>query len=179
MQRFSPSQIAPNSLSTPNLGAALSAAIADNKKLVVGELFTNGQPVALKMEGYVTTNGINVDDKFGAHTLGFSFNDAKELEAFQALYKFFDKAEGIDSNWGVQDMVKGDKIYLKLKVGKNGNYNAKSNLKQWNPKNPDNAPATRGQKVDVEADLKTYFSVEEKKCGFYLTVTNLLFDTSK
>lgn len=177
MESTAPSQIDVSAIALEvDLGEELAQAIADGKKLVTGELSANKRPVVLLLDGYLSTTGIQVDEKYGSHTIGFQFNENTELEAFQKLLKFFDSLP-LDATWAVQDMVKNKRLYLKLKQKGNA-YTAQSNIK-LNPKNATNAPLARFQKVQVEVELHTYFGLDNKKCGFYFDIFNLTFDTTK
>lgn len=160
---------------TSDISTLVSGAAADGKKLVVTDLTINDELVSLKLVGYLTTNAIQVDSKYGSHTIGFAFDEESDLAAFTALYKFFDD-NILGADWKVVDMIRNKRIYLKLKV-KNNQYVTRSNIK-LTPKTALDAPLTRNQKVEVQVDLKAYYSLgEEKSCGFYFDIFNILFDT--
>lgn len=175
-----PSEIKSTELSADNdIKEALAKAAEDGSKLVISKLLRNGRQASLKLKGYLTTNAIEVNDTFGNHSIGFAFNDDSQLDAFLDLYKYFD-ALGLDSDWNVVDMIRKKCIYLKLKIGKNNQYKARTNVK-LNPKTAANAPLVRHQQLEVQVDLNAYYSLDEgkKTCGFYFDIFNIVFDTSK
>jgi hypothetical protein len=174
-----PSQVKVDQLtfadSVPNL---ITQALEKNKKLTVCDVLQNDQVVSLKLVGHLTTNAIQVDSNFNGHSIGFEFDDDADLEAFLELYKVFDTVAALELK--VVDMVRQKRIYLKLKINPKTNaYVTRSNVK-LSPKSPGDAPLVRYQKVEVQVDLKAYFSIEDPKtCGFYFDMFNILFDTSK
>ncbi len=170
-----PSQITPSTMtSRTDLVPELDVAKASGKNLIVTELLVDKSPLVLKMIGHLTTDAIQVDEKYGSHTIGFAFNDPADLEAFSKLVEYFDECPIVNSEWKIVDMIKNDRLYLKLK-NKNNKYFTRSNLKLV-PKSAADAPLVRYQNVEVQAEVKAYFSLDNKSCGFYLDIFNLLFE---
>ena len=128
---------------TSDISTLVSGAAADGKKLVVTDLTINDELVSLKLVGYLTTNAIQVDSKYGSHTIGFASSHVLIV---------------LDLELQVNTFVAN---HIKL-----------------TPKTALDAPLTRNQKVEVQVDLKAYYSLgEEKSCGFYFDIFNILFDT--
>lgn len=175
---FTPSEAALEQLtSSEDIATMIVNGAAEKKKLVTADLLIKDAQVSLKLVGSLVTNAIMVDEKYGTHSIGFAFDDNADLVSFLEMYKFFDNLN-LGADWKVVDMIRNKRIYLKLKI-KNNQYVPRTNIK-WSPKNAADAPLVRYQKVEVQVDLKSYFSLEDpKSCGFYFDIYNILFDTSK
>ena len=145
------------------------------KAVYCSNLVIGKTPVCLRLKGFLTTNGVTVSD-YGQHSIGFHFAEESEMDAFAKLMEVFDNDgfKVIDSEWSIKDIIKNDRIYLKLKT-KNDKYTTRSNIK-LDPKKAADAPLFRNQNVEVHLELNAYFGLEDKSCGLYCTVFNLIFE---
>lgn len=147
----------------------LASLLATDKKIVVEDYLYDGSGLSLNLVGLMTGDSISVST-WGQHSLGFSFTDDKDLEA---LIKLIEGFAVPSPEWTVTNPVKNDRLYLKLKT-KNNQYVMKSNIK-LNAKKPETAPLGRYQQIEAQVDVKMYYSLENKTCGFYLDLFNLHF----
>lgn len=150
----------------------------DGKKfLVMGGFKAGKSAFKLLLEGELSTNGISVAefDKTNFYSLGIQFDREEDLDSFakfnNALAKFIN-----DDDWEISNLVKDDKIYLKLKTNQKRNaFEVVSNIK-LDPKRPQDSGLFRGQKVTVTAELGCYFNLNQKKAGLTLNVRKLNFE---
>lgn len=143
-----------------------------SSKIVVGALMLDNKPITVSLVGQLPTGVINVAD-WGAHSLAFTFDDEQDMKAYGRFTEKVATLPGLDATWTVKDPINKDRLYLKLKT-KNDNYTFKTNLK-LNAKKPGEAPLIRYQSVEVQADVKLYFSFDNKTCGMYLDIFNINF----
>lgn len=156
-----------------DLTHAFVDAEGSNKKVVYTELVVNKKPVTLLLKGQLMTDAIQIS-QYGHHSIGFAFLDDKDKEDFMKLCDVFDDMSELNGDWTVSELIKNDRLYVKLK-NKNNRYSFRSNIK-LDPKKAENTPIYRYQNVDIEVDVKAYFSYEEKKCGVYLEVRTITFE---
>lgn len=166
------------SVSNVDLKKAIKRYDDDGKKFLVMGGFKAGKSVfKLLLEGELTTNGISVSefDKTTFYSIGIQFDREEDLDAFakfnSALIKFIN-----DDDWDISNLVKDDKIYLKLKTNQKRNaFEVVSNVK-LDPKRPQESGLFRGQKVVVTAELGCYFNLNQKKAGLTLNIRKLKFE---
>lgn len=144
-------------------------------EMVFTDLLYDGKPFCLHLQGTLAGDAIQAS-QFGPHTIGFNFEDPTEEGAFERLTDVFDNFDAVDSNWKINNMLKRDKLYIKLKV-KNNKYAVRTNVK-LNPKNYANAPLHKYGGIDVYAELKAYFNTEKQETGFYFDISKIDFATS-
>ena len=147
------------------------------KFLLMGGFKTGKTAFKLLLEGELTTNGISVAefDKTNFYSLGLQFDREEDLDAFTKFNNCLIKFIG-DDDWEISNLVKDDKIYLKLKTNQKKNaFEVVSNVK-LDPKRPQESGLFRGQKLTVTAELGCYFNLNTKKAGLTLTVRKLNFE---
>lgn len=167
------SEIPSKAISTQiDLARALSDAKSSEKPMVFTDMVVDKKPIVAKLKGYLTTDAIQVS-QYGHHSIGFSFCESEDLELFQKLSEVLDTISEL-RGWELGDLVKNDRLYLKLKH-KNNRYLVRSNVK-LEPKKAENAPIYRYQNVDVDVEVKAWFNVADKKCALYLEVRSLYFE---
>lgn len=135
----------------------------------------------LVMAGELTTNGITTAEfgKVISYSFGFRFNDEDDLQAFEKLNDLIiqyleDQNQKVDE-WDITNLVKDDKIYIKLKTNHKKTFQVISNVR-IDPKRLQDAPLFRGQKVEVIAEVSIYFNLVDKKAGIVLGARKITFD---
>lgn len=146
----------------------------ESKPIVYTDLVVDETPLCFHLIGTLTSDAIMVS-QYGQHTIGFEFGNPAEQVAFGRLMNFFDTVPGLDGEWKVTDLLKNQRLYLKLKH-KNNKYVFGSNV-ELDPRKAVTAPFRRGQKVDAYVALKAYFNSKEKQCGFYFEVLDVKVET--
>lgn len=138
----------------------------------------------LVLTGELTTNGIT-SSEFGkviAYSFGFRFDNEEDLEAFEKLnemiVRFLEEQNQKPDDWDLTNIVKDDKIYIKLKTNHKKTFQVLSNVK-LDPKRLADIGIYRGQKVEVIAELSVYFNLLEKKAGIVLGARKLTFDVEE
>lgn len=135
----------------------------------------------LILNGELTTNGITVSEfgKVMSYSFGFRFDDEDNLEAFDKLNEmiinYLDDQNQKSDDWDITNLVKDDKIYIKLKTNHKKTFQVLSNVK-LDPKRLQDNGLYRGQKVEVVAELSVYFNLLDKKAGIVLGPRKLTFD---
>ena len=138
----------------------------------------------LVLNGELTTNGITVSEfgKVMSYSFGFRFSDEEDLEAFEKLnemiIRFLDDQNQKSDDWDITNLVKDDKIYIKLKTNHKKTFQVLSNVK-LDPKRLQDNGLYRGQKVEVVAEISVYFNLVDKKAGIVLGARKLTFDVEE
>lgn len=154
----------------------------EKKFLTFAPFKLDKRPLLITFDGIVACDRILVSDfdKFESYSLAIEFDDDEISEIFSTfsetisshLLKFTENA----SDWTLTDIVKGDKIYLKIKFDKK----LKTPLFQSNiPINYKKIHDTKfyqGQKVTVTANVNFYMNVAEKVGGPTLVIKALDFE---
>jgi len=109
-----------------------------------------------------------------SYSLSIELEDDALLEQFSEISAFI--ADVVGEGWTQTEIVKDDKIYLKIKFNKNGKApifkcNVAMNSKKLNDVN-----IYQGQKVQVTASLKAYFNFETQYCGATIAISELHFE---
>jgi hypothetical protein len=164
--------IEPSKIEVSNISTQKDLTSLPETGMVFTNLLLENKPLALHLEGTLASDAIQAS-QFGPHTISMNFEDPAEETAFSKLTEFFDNVDIIDSNWKINDMLKGDKLYIKLKM-KDNKYLTRTNIK-LNPKNYATAPLHKYAGVEVFAELKAYFNMEKKEAGFYFEISKLVF----
>lgn len=148
--------------------------------LAMGALRLGKAAFKTVLRGELTTNGIacNEFNKVPVYSLGLQFDDEEDLAAFQKLndliIKFLDDQHQKSDEWDLSNIVKDDRVYLKLKTNQKKSFEVISNVK-LDPKKLQDSGLIRGQKVEVVAELAVYFNLIDKKAGITLGVRRLHF----
>jgi hypothetical protein len=110
------------------------------------------------------------------YSLGVTLN-ATDKSVLDTLCEEFSNIVKEDTPFGsdtytLKNLVKDDRIYLKLKVGKNGKFSFFSDIKM-NAEKIDEVELVRGQPVDLELGVSCYVNVREKTAGLVLDLLKL------
>lgn len=149
--------------------------------LSMGNIRMGKNAFKLVMAGELTTNGITTSEfgKVMSYSFGFRFDDEEDLEAFNKLneliIQFIEDQNQKADEWDITNIVKDDKIYIKLKTNHKKTFQVLSNVK-LDPKRLQDCGLFRGQKVEVIAELSVYFNLVDKKAGLVLGPRRLTFD---
>lgn len=149
--------------------------------LTMGALRINKQAFKTHLKGELTTNGIacNEFNKTPNYSLGLQFEDESDLEAFQKLndliIKFLKEQHQKPDDWDLTNLVKDDRIYIKLKTNQKKTFQVLSNVK-LDPKRLQESGLYRGQKVEIVAELAVYFNLVDKKAGITISPRRLTFE---
>jgi hypothetical protein len=176
MSPITPSQVKLEDLSFPKLdleNAAIAFAADSSQKITTTPIKNNKRALCLSLKGELISEGIHVAEFSGraAHSLGFKFAEDTDQEAFNSIcMKIKDQ---VDESWNVASPMKNDVLYLKLKFQKDTAYSFMCNTKLV-PKHAAAAGLFKYQEVEAQVDVQVYFNLEEKTCGAYLTLRNLV-----
>jgi hypothetical protein len=176
MAPSAPSQVDLKELTFPKLDLenAFIAYAADSKAKITTTPIKNGnRSLCLSLKGELVTEGIHVAEFSGraAHSIAFKFTDDADQEAFNNICMKIQ--EQVDESWNVVSPMKNEVLYIKLKFQKDTAYSFMCNTKLV-PKNASAASLFKYQEVDAQVDVQVYFNLEEKNCGAYLTLRNLV-----
>lgn len=133
------------------------------------------------LKGELTTNGIacNEFNKTPNYSLGLQFEQEADLEAFQKLndfiIKFLEAQNQKPDDWELTNVVRDDRIYIKLKTNQKKTFQVLSNVK-LDPKRLQDTGLYRGQKVEVIAELGIYFNLVDKKAGITISPRRITFE---
>ena len=135
------------------------------KFLVVEQIRHDGRPLSISFKGDIVTQGINVGNFEGnsPHTIGIELS-TEDADKIRELNMFLVKIPEADDEWTVKELAAGDKVYVKLKYGKNA-YLFKHNMKKFDPKKPHDSPLKRNQEIEAIVDAVAYFNFKEKTMG--------------
>lgn len=185
---FAPSEIAKDeNLAIANLDLikALTKFEDTGKSwLSMGSLRTGKNAFKLVLAGELTTNGITTSEfgKVMSYSFGFRFDDEEDLQAFEKfndlLIRFLEDQNQKTEDWDITNIVKDDKIYIKLKTNHKKTFQILSNVK-LDPKRLQDSGLYRGQKVEVIAEISAYFNLVDKKAGIVLGARRLTFDVEE
>ena len=180
-----PEQIVANeNLQIANLDLAKAAAkYEDTGKgfLAMGALRLGKSAFKTVLKGELTTNGIacNEFNKVFNYSLGLQFESEADLEAFQKLndfiIKFLETQNQKTDDWELTNVVRDDRIYIKLKTNQKKAFQVLSNVK-LDPKKLQDTGLYRGQKVEVIAELGIYFNLVDKKAGVTISPRRITFE---
>lgn len=182
---FSPSEAAKDenlTITNIDLIKALTK-YEDNGKnwLSMGSLRMGKNAFKLVLTGELTTNGVTASEfgKVMAYSFGFRFDHEEDLEAFQKfndlIIQFIEDQDQKVDDWDLTNIVKDDKIYIKLKTNHKKTFQVISNVK-IDPKRLADSGLYRGQKVEVIAEVSVYFNLLDKKAGLVLGPRKITFD---
>jgi hypothetical protein len=149
--------------------------------LTMASLRINKSAFKLLLTGELTTNGISCTEfgKVMSYSFGFRFENEDDLQAFEKLNEliisFLEAQNQTIAEWDITNVVKDDKIYIKLKTNQKKTFQVLSNVK-IDPKRLQDSGLYRGQKVEVVAELGIYFNLNDKKAGITLSPRRLSFD---
>ena len=149
--------------------------------LSMGNIRMGKNAFKLVMAGELTTNGITTSEfgKVMSYSFGFRFDNEEDLEAFNKLneliIQFIEDQNQKADEWDITNIVKDDKIYIKLKTNHKKTFQVLSNVK-LDPKRLQDNGLYRGQKVEIVAELSVYFNLLDKKAGIVLGPRKLTFD---
>ena len=152
--------------------------------LSMGSLRSNKNAFKLILTGELTTNGVTVSEfgKVTAYSFGFRFDDEEDLQAFEKMneliIRFLDDQNQKSDDWDITNIVKDDKIYIKLKTNHKKTFQVISNVK-IDPKRLQDSGLYRGQKVEIIAEVSVYFNLTDKKAGIVLGARKLTFDVEE
>ena len=153
-------------------------------KITVEKYRLGKAPLRFYVEGRVTTNGINVSEfgegknKKQVFTLGFLADEDEEFHGLlnamnDSLLEYIDEDER--DEYTLNQIVKDDKIYLKLKMAKNNKaFDLQTNV-VLNPKRIRDADISQDQMVGLTAEIAAYFNLEDQKAGLTITPISLHF----
>jgi len=143
------------------------------------------RPLTITFEGFVASDRILVSefDKVESYSLPIEFEDDEKLELFSKFSELItSEIEGnlsASEDWNLTEIVKDDKIYLKIKFGKNEKTPIlKSNIPINNKKLSD-TNIYQGQKVKVTANVNFYFNFATRVGGASLNIKALDFETNE
>jgi hypothetical protein len=147
------------------------------KNFIAMGLFRDGKKsFKTSLVGELSTNGLYASE-FGKKT-SYSFGISLSEEDLEAIQKLNDTIESFinDDTWEIVNIIKDDKIYIKLKPNtKNNAFMVISNVK-LNPLKFQESGLFRGQRVDVTCELGVYFNIPEKKAGITISARRLEFE---
>lgn len=163
-----------------DLGVAIKKYEETGKNFIAMGSFKNGSaPIKVLFRGELTTEGVLVSEfnKIPNYSFGFRFESADDLEAFDVYTELLDKflkANG-GSEYELSQIVKDDKLYIKLKVIDKKKFGILSNVK-LDPKKLGDSGLYRGQGVTILGELGVYFNLLDKKAGITFSARRLTFD---
>jgi hypothetical protein len=112
--------------------------------------------------------------KTESYSLSVELEDDQLLDQFSEISTII--ADIVGDGWTQTEIVKDDKIYLKIKFNKNGKSPLFKCNVPMNSKKLSDVNIYQGQKVQVSASLKAYFNFEAKQCGSTIAISELLFE---
>lgn len=185
LSSFTPSEIVQDenlAITNLDLSKALTKYEDTGKNfLAMGSVRINKNSFKLVLIGELTTNGIT-SGEFGkviSYSFGFRFDNEEDLQAFEKLnemiIKFLEDQNQKPDDWDLTNIIKDDKIYIKLKTNHKKTFQVLSNVK-LDPKRLADSGIYRGQKVEVVAELSVYFNLLDKKAGIVLGARKLTFE---
>lgn len=134
-----------------------------------------GKPVSITFEATLLSDKIYCSNEFETeqYSLAVELEDDKLIQQFSSISNFI---ADLVEDWTITEIVRDDKIYLKIKFIKNGKApvfkcNVPMNSKKLNEVN-----IFQGQKVEITASLKAYFNFKSLTCGATMAITSLQFE---
>lgn len=153
--------------------------VAETKRstLVVGPVKIGRKPLMFKIAGELMSDGIMTTSFSGggdeAHSIQFWPEDTADANNLLELEELIRDVKGVDDSWEIRPLIKNDMLNLKLKFDKEKtSYKFLNNFKA-NPAKPKNCNLMRGQALEAYVSAGAYFSIEDHKCGIYLTLQKL------
>lgn len=150
--------------------------------LCTGHLRTDNIPVVVQFEALLTANTILVSefDNREAYSMPVELVNGDELEVVSRITEPLVNAlktqlENADE-WVIKELLRDDKIYLKIKFAKNQKSPLCKTNVAMNAKKIHDAKIYQGQKVTVTAALNYYFNFVDNSGGVTLSVISLDFE---
>lgn len=149
--------------------------------IAMGSFRIHKSAFKLLLQGELTTNGVAVNEfnKIPNYSLGIQLSEEKDLEAFEKLNDFLTKylEEHLPDieGWDLNNVVKDDRLYLKLKTDAKKMFQFSSNVK-LSPKSLAESGLFRGQNVEIVAEISPYFNFKDQKAGLSITPRSIKFD---
>ncbi len=143
----------------------------------------DGKPLVISFDGTLSSDRILVSEFDGSesYSLPIELEDDDQLALFSTFSTTLADhlATVEDGNcWNLTEIVKEDKIYLKIKFPKNQKNPAfKSNV-VINNKKINDTKIFQGQKVTVTANVNFYFNFATQVAGASLTIRSLMFEVN-
>jgi hypothetical protein len=151
------------------------------KTFIVSPRFRyDNQPLAITIRGEIGGKGINVAtfSKKAAYSVGVVFDDETQLEGLNAVQEWYTSYLSdlaIFEDYEVVDLVREDRIYLKLRVDDEGKRFLFQSNQKLNPKRIEDANVYQGMNIEALCDFGVYINFETKKTGLNFTVKEINF----
>lgn len=155
---------------------------AENQKtFIVNPRFRyENQPLAVTLRGEIAGKGINVAtfSKKATYSVGVIFDDETQLEGLGDVQDWYEKylsEIGAFEEYEIIDLVREDRIYLKLKVDDEGKRFLFQSNQKLNPKRVEDSTVYQGMTVEAICDFGVYINFDTKKTGLNFTVKEINF----
>lgn len=157
---------------------------ASNRALIYEQYHHLGAPVKVQFEGTLSTNGVNQavwgegKGKIVNYSLGVDIEGEEGLieclgSMKEDLLSYLPEDER--DAYSLTDVVKSNRLYLKLKLANSKKaFEVKSNV-TLNPKKIETAKLSRGMRVKVQAEIGAYFQLSDKRAGITIKPVRLDF----
>lgn len=176
-------------LSLGNFNVATKAALYEKNQpknfLSASAFKLNKRPLVISFQATVSSNQILVSefDNSESYSLPVELEDDEQLAILSrfsdALGEHLEEVLDDSDAWTLTEIVKDDKIYLKVKFAKNQKTPTfKSNITINNKKIQD-TKIFQGQKVTVTANVNFYFNFATQVAGASLALQSLIFETNE
>lgn len=155
-----------------------------DKYLVSSAFKYNKKPLTITFDATIASDKILVAefDTREVYSLPIELEDEDQLSIFTQFADIITSTlneAGPEEEYDISQIVKDDKIYLKIKFGPNQKTPAfKTNIAINNKKIGD-TKIYQGQKVTVTANVNYYFNFDNHSAGPSLTIRSLIFETNE
>jgi len=146
--------------------------------LALGSFKADKSSIKLHLKGELTTDGITSTDfnRVPSYSMGIRLDSEEDLEAFETFNNLLAAVlADCGDGWELSNIVKDDKLYIKLKVVDKKRFATLSNIK-LDPKKLGDSGLYRGQKVSVFGELGVYCHLVDKKAGVTFNLRKLAFE---
>ena len=139
----------------------------------------DGKPVSITFPATLLSDRIYCSTEYGpeSYSLSVELEDDHLINQFSEISNIVSNL--VSDDWTITEIVKDEKIYLKIKFVNNGKTplfkcNIPINAKKLNDVN-----IYQGQKVQITASLKAYFNFNTETAGATIAISRLEFEQNE
>lgn len=147
--------------------------------LALGTFKSDKTNIRTMLKGELISDGISSIEfnRVPSYSLGIRLENDEDLEAFEEFNNILSStlAEAGCEDWELTNVLKDDKVYIKLKVVDKKRFAILSNIK-LDPKKLRDAGIYRGQKVTVFGEMGIYCHLTDKKAGVTFNARKIVFE---
>lgn len=153
-----------------------------SKFLFTSPIKYNKKPLVITFDAFLASDRVlvsNFSSGADVFSLPIDFDDEDNISKIAHLYTELGELLQDDEEWTFTDLVRDDKIYLKLKFARNQKTPAFTTNLALNPKKIQDTLIYQGQKVTVTGAINFYVNFENKTAGITLTLRKLTIEAEE